>query len=76
MPAGQWELRHREGYKVIGNPVGGEDGPRDCGFEGDPVGGTVGSSDQGCCLLKSGLLNMTGSKTLYPPLFLVYATYS
>ena len=76
VPAGQWALRQRGGDRVVGNPVGGEDGTRDGGSEGDPVGGTVGPSDQSWCLLVSGLLNMTGSQTLYPPLSLVYATYS
>ena len=92
MPADPRASRHQGGERVVGGPVGvddgtrvggsvggpvgGVDGTRDGGSDGGPVGGTVGPSDESCRLLVSGLLNMTDSQTLYPPLSLVYATYS
>ena len=75
-----WPLRPREGNRVVGDPIGGEDGTRvgcsvggpvggddgtrDGGAGGDPVGGTMGPSDHSLSLLDTGLLYMTLSHTL------------
>ena len=90
MPADSWALRPQGGDRVVGGPVGvddgtrvggsvggpvgGVDGTRDGGSDGGPVGGTVGPSDQSRCLLDSGLLNMTYSQSRLTPLALVYST--
>ena len=88
MPADQWALRHRGKDRVVGGPVGGDDGTGvggslgcpvgeddgtlDGSSEGGPVGRTGGSSDQSRCLIDLSLLYMTCSQTRLAPLTHVY----
>ena len=54
MPAVPWALQHRGGDRVIGGPVGVDEGTRVGGLVGDPVGGEDGTRVDGSedCLVR------------------------